>query len=183
MKVEKEVMSFPVAYVSEEQASSVVRDGGFKEFVNFNSRLCVDLNRLCFSQTDTCENGRIFVEVIYERMPEMVIDVEEGVLKSDIVIHNPATDQVLYVAKNSRVFLVEASGKGIYPLVTEGESVSSNKKIFYVVTNKFEVRAISAGVSGVVIYVGDVVGGYELANKMLCVIVREENVLKLHRCS
>jgi len=174
---------FPIGYIDEEHVFNIIRESSFKELVNFNSRLCIDLNRMCFIESSTCKNGKTFVEVVYERIPELAIDIEEGVFKIDVAVHNPITNQALYVPMKTKAFLVEASGRSIYSLVNEGENVSSDKKLFYVVTNKSEVRVIRAEISGVVVYVGDVIGKYESVNKMLCIIVREEDVYRLHRCS
>jgi hypothetical protein len=179
----KGVGRFPIGYVEEGYALKIAGEESIKELVNFKSKLCIDRDHMCFSEMNLCRSGKSFVEVVYERIPELILDAERGTLKSDIAIYSPVVDQVLYVPSNTRVFLVEASGRSIYPLVSEGENVSNDRKLFYVVTNKFEVRVVRAGVSGVVIYVGDVVGGFVIANKMLCIIVSEKDVCRLRRCN
>jgi hypothetical protein len=176
---------FPVAYIDYEYVNSLEDKAYLNLIVNFASQICIDTKRLCFytikNELSNCEKR--FVEIVYERLPEVAVDLIEGVLKSDIAVFSPALNQVLYVPAKTKVFLIEGKGVNVYPLISEGDKVSEDTKIFYVVTNKLEVRTVRAEVSGIAIYIGDVVESEEAPQKMLCIVVSEANVRRLPQCS
>ncbi len=175
--------TFPIAYIDKEYVDLLAKQQSISNYINTASKIYVDTEKNCFSVESFKEKGKLFaefVEIVYEYLPKLAIDSEKGVTITKFAIYLPKSRQLLYVNAGTRVFIVEAFGRSVYPLVLEGEKVSEHDKIFYIVTNKFEIRAVRAEAKGIVVYVGDVLDQSE--NKMMAVIVGEENVIRFSRC-
>ncbi|MEM0026365.1 MAG: DUF2118 domain-containing protein [Ignisphaera sp.] len=173
-------IAYPVAYIDEESIKTLAMQTDLSRYTNPSSRIYIDNEKKCFNDKPLKGEGKQLVEVVYEALPELVIDLEKGVTKTDFAIYLPEHDQLLYVNAATRAFIIEASGKSVFPLVSEGRVVSEHEKIFYVVTSKFEVRVIRAEVRGVVVYIGDVLNSE--TSKMVSIIVGEGNVVTVSRC-
>ncbi|MEL9939791.1 MAG: DUF2118 domain-containing protein [Ignisphaera sp.] len=173
-------VAYPVAYLDEESIKTLATQHNLLRYVNPTSRIYINSKRRCFDDKPLQGGDKQLVEIVYEALPELAIDVEKGIVKTSFAIYLPENDQLLYVDTATKAFIIEASGKNVYPLVSEGKVVSEHEKIFYVVTNKFEVRVIRAEVRGIVVYIGDALDSE--TSKMILIIVGEDNVITVSRC-
>ncbi len=148
--------------------------------VNYNSKIYIDLEKKIFCNKPISDNSRIFIEIVYEKLPEIALDFENNVFRMDVAVYVPSKDMVLIVKKGSKISILEAQGKMIIPLINSGESVENDAKIFYKITKKNETRTSRAETTGLVVYIGEVFMN-EL-ERMLAVIVGEKDVIKLSRC-
>jgi len=148
--------------------------------VNYNSKLYIDLEKKIFCDKPIADDNRVFVEIVYEKLPEIAIDFENNILRIDVAIYIPSKDIVLFIRRGSSVEILEAQGKIIIPLVDSGESVESNTKVFYRITKKYETRTYRAETVGLVVYVGEMFIGD--SEKMIAVTVGEKDVIRLTRC-
>ncbi len=148
--------------------------------VNYNSKLYVDLEKKIFCDKPIVEGNKVFIEIVYEKLPEVAIDFENSVFRTDVAVYIPSKDMVLFIKKGSSINILEAQGKIIIPLVSSGESVENNTKIFYKITKKNEIRTSKAKTVGIVVYIGEIFIGE--SEKMIAVMVGENDVIKLSRC-
>ncbi len=141
-------------------------------FVNEKKRLCLDLER-GEAYEDDCEDP--FVEIMYNVVPGLVVDLVEKRTATDLAIE--LGNEVLYLERGTELEIVEASGKRVCPLIKEGDGVEEGQRIFYIVTGKLEVRVVRSKTRGVAIYVGEVVPS-EL-QRYVAVIVDGSRIRKL----
>lgn len=97
-----------------------------------------------------------FVELMYNYVLGLAMDLVEGRVLLDIVIENPRKRSLILVPQGTKVTIVEARGKAVHALVEEGDVIDEGTKLFYVTTRKFEVRVVRAPVKGVVVHIGEV---------------------------
>ncbi len=158
------IYAFPQSYVPLEEVEALIEriDIGKRFFYdlrrayNPSSAIYVDTNRLLYSRRPF-EGARKFVEILYNLVPDTAVDLVEGKMVTDLVIVNPRKNIAMLIARGTNVYLFDAEGKRVYPLVDEGSTVRKGDRLFYVVTGKCEVRVVRSSVDGVVVYVGDIV--------------------------
>jgi len=179
-----EKYQYPIAYIDIDLAK-MLRSLGYLDnldvIVNYNSKLYIDLEKKIFCDKPLTEGSRVFVEIVYEMLPEIAIDFENNIFRTDVAIYIPSKDTVLFIKKGSSVEILEAQGKIVIPLIDSGETVSSSTKVFYKITRKYEIRTSKAETTGVVVYVGEMFTGE--VDRMIAVIVGEKDVIKLSRCN
>jgi hypothetical protein len=89
-------------------------------------------------------------------------------------------NKILYVKEGVKVSLIEVSGVQASLVAREGEEVTPESVIAYVVTNKGETRTIRAELRGVIIYVA-----WEPASvpeRYVYLVARPEDIKKLSPC-
>lgn len=168
---------YPIAYVRVER--DVGAEAGFADAVNPKNAISLDPERGCL--LDGKVGKHVFIELIYERVPEVALDLAEAKVVRDLVIYLPHKNFAVLVKGGTPVKVYRASGKRVYPHVSEGEVVDVGSRLFSVLTEKLEVRTLRSEGSGTVVYVGDVLR--ELPQTMIAVVVDSKNVEQLIRCA
>jgi len=163
-------LSFPRAYLPEEEIRSVENAN---EVADPRNVVWVDSEKEVVYPHD-CGGLRKFVEILYNRLVDIALDLVKGITTMGILIYAPTSREYLFVSKNANVKLIEAAGASVIPLVREGDKVSERDRVFYILTRKREVRSIRAGTRGIVVYVSDIVPSVPM--KYVMMIVGEENV-------
>lgn len=138
----------------------------------------VDVKRRLFSSTPH-DNFKRFVELVYERAPDLVFDLEKKTLLCNCITLKHGHDEALFIGRGSPIEIIEIKGSKTFPLVDVGSYVHRKDKICYVVTRKQEVRVIKSPVDGIVFYIGEVFS--EIGQALYIIIVGEDNVIKLTR--
>ncbi len=155
---------YPISYVRESDLGTLIaklRENTIytgiplSEYIVSENRLYVDMNNYRYCP-NPIEGFEPFREVMYNNLVDIAIDIEKGVTKTDIVV-DPRRDKLMLVLRDTPLSIVEAQGKRVYPLFREGDKVSINDKLFYIVTGKYEVRVVRSNTNGVVLYVSEVV--------------------------
>lgn len=147
--------------------------------VNTDSKIYIDRASQTFCHHD--ESGEEYVEIVYEMVLDYVIDVDLGRVILDLAIYSPTRDSLLYIKEGSIVEIVEVSGKKIYPLISEGSRVEFGDKLFYVLTNKNEVRVARSSVRGIVVFIGETFS--EGTHREVAAIASAGDVREFSRCS
>jgi len=150
------------------------------KLLNMRSRVYVDLVSGTFCSQAMDSGNEEFVEIVYEKVLGYIIDMELGKIVTDTAIYCPNRDVLLYIKADSDVKIIEAKGKRIYPLVSEGDRVSFGNKLFYIVTGKNEVRVIKSDVRGVVVFIGEVFSNG--IQQEVMTIIEEGEVREFTRC-
>ncbi|MCS7110899.1 MAG: DUF2118 domain-containing protein [Ignisphaera sp.] len=147
--------------------------------INTNSKIYVDVASRTFCHYSTGGDEE-FIEMVYEKVLDCVIDLDLNRVVLDLAIYSPARDSILYSREGSKVEIVEASGRKVHPLVFEGNRVEFGDKLFYVVTNKNEVRTIKSRIKGIVIFVGEIFS--DSIRREVMAIIDEGDVYEFVRC-
>ncbi len=125
-------------------------------------------------------NSEEFIEIVYERVLDYIIDIGMNKVVLDLAIYSPNRNILLYIKAGSKVEIIEVMGKKVYPLVSEGDSISFGDKLFYIVTNKNEVRVIKSYVKGIVVFLGEVFSNG--IQREVMAVIKEGEVHELTRC-
>ena len=112
----------------------------------------------------------IYFKVVYEPAFNLFLDLEEAKIIRDIVVHLPWRREYIKVERDTKVDLIEISGKNVHLFVREGDKIEYNDKIAYILTGKLEVRTYRSPSSGLVIYITSL---SERPVKYLLVVVDE----------
>ncbi len=147
-----------------------------EEVLNEKRRIYVDLRNGKFSY-NPIEGFEEYVEILNNYVVGIAIDPVEAMAKLDMaVIYG---DKGYGIRKGTKVVLLEAKGKGVYPLINEGEEVSKGQRVFYVVTGKYEVRVIRSPCEGILLVISELIPS-EL-QVFRAVLVSKHDVIGLER--
>ena len=125
-----------------------------EEVLNPKAKLYVDRSRGLFSYS-AIEGFEEFIEILSNYIVGVAIDPVEAVVKLDLVtVYN---DHGYLLEKGKRVVIIEARGKGGYPLINEGSEVAKGDRVFYIVTGKHEVRVVRSPIDGVLLVISELI--------------------------
>jgi len=99
--------------------------------------------------------GEIYVQRIYDDAYKWLVDFETGIIIKSAVVLPPSGDLIV-LHKGDRVYLIEALGRIVVPLVSVGEDVSPGRRLAAIFTGKRELRYLRSDVSGKVAYVSQI---------------------------
>jgi len=126
------------------------------KIVNESKRLYIDTLKGEFCE-HYLEGFEEFIELMYNYVLGLVIDHVNGEVLFDFVIENPRKSVTVLIPRGVKVVVIEARGKAVHSLVEEGDEVSEQAKVFYIITRKYEVRVVRTPVRGVVVHIGEIV--------------------------
>ncbi|MCS7386441.1 MAG: hypothetical protein DRJ18_00565 [Candidatus Methanomethylicota archaeon] len=99
--------------------------------------------------------GDVYIQRVYDDAYRWLVDFEAGVvLKSAVVL--PLSGPPIFLHEGERVYLIEALGRIVVPLVRVGEVVSPGRRLAAIFTGKRELRYLRSDVSGRIAYVGQI---------------------------
>jgi len=148
--------------------------------LNEKSKIYIDLTLGIFCCNPMKSNDEEFIEVLYEKVIDYVIDIESRKIFIDLAVYCPNKDLLLYIKSGNTIEIIEVQGKKIHSLVFEGDKVNFGDKLFYVVTNKNEVHVVKSHVKGIVLFIGEVFSN-GIQNEVM-VVAEEEKIYELSRC-
>lgn len=117
--------------------------------------------------------GRIFSKIMYDNAINEVLDKYTPLIKKSFVVATPNGKYIL-VEKGTTPIVAEVKGSKVHLAVNEGEEVDEHTRIAYILTRKYETRSIRAGVKGVVVLIGYILG--EPIDNYIVVIVGRDHV-------
>ncbi len=146
------------------------------EVLNEKCRIYVNSREGVFSR-ERVEGFDEYVEILNNYVVGIAVNPVEARTNLDIVV--VYDDWGYLLPKGREVMIVEARGKGVYPLVEEGSRVSKGSRLFYVVTGKYEVRVIRSPVDGVLFVISELIPSEIQVYR--AVIARVEDLVELKR--
>ncbi len=114
----------------------------------------------------------------YEAGWGRIFDPVDAVVTEDFAVIVPWLDgRALYLARGTRVSLVEASGVHVNLVAREASKVRPGSVLAYVVTGKGDTRTVRAGVEGLIAYIAWEPGSE--VERYVYLIVDEDDVVVL----
>jgi len=117
------------------------------------------------------------VEVPYEAAGDIILDRVGGRVRCGFLIMWEGSGDGLYVRGGSEAYILEAVGRRIHSLVSEGDEVVRGSRVAYIYTGKGEVRVLRSDVEGVVAYISHELGSKP--EKLLFIVVGGGNVSRV----
>ena len=100
-------------------------------------------------------DGKIYVQEIYDDAYKWLIDLENGIIMRNSIIITP-NGEYIFLKKGKRVYLFEAMGRIVVPLVKVGEKILSGRRIAAIFTGKREVRYLRSDSAGKIVYIAQI---------------------------
>ncbi|GEM_PF-717118 len=122
---------------------AVVRDDGEVIFVDVGERLRIE------------SKSKVYVQGIYDDAYAWLVDFETGIIRKNVIIVSPRGD-IIRLNRGDKVYLIEATGRTVVPLVKLGEYVLEGRRLAAIFTGKREVRYLRSDVSGRIAYIAQV---------------------------
>lgn len=153
---------FPVAYV---------------ESIESDEYLVPDLERNKYRITSRPVKGALG-KAIYEKVLELAIDVERGVSKRGIAVRVPwREEKAMFVKTGTPLLIYEVGGKDTLFYSYEGDDLTKNDILAYVLTGKGETRTIRVDREATLFYIAWIPGTHP--PRYIVVLVFGENLIIL----
>ena len=128
--------------------------------------------RGCSGECASC-----LIEVPYEAAGDVILDRAGGRVRCGFLIMWEGSGEGLYIRAGAEAYIIEAVGRRIHSLVSEGDRVVRGSRVAYIYTGKGEVRVLRSDVEGVVVYISQELGSKP--EKLLFIVVGGGNVSRV----